>query len=247
MTSETRRRANRANARRSTGPRSAAGKARAAQNARCHGLSLDILADPALGQEVEDLAQQIAREAGRLDLIDLARRVAEAHVDVQRSLQFRHERLQEAVAAPRCGQQSAPPRALPAHELAISLEPVASDLKRIDRYTRRALSRRKFAVRDFAAAQSRDAGGLKACAATPARPKRGRAWRPKTSRALGDVLRFMAEIEQEWKAALEDYAASRARAATRRNGGILASTNRIEDRSEAKKSPPVAQKEEKKF
>ncbi len=245
--SERRVQANRANARQSTGPTSAAGKARAAQNARRHGLSQDILADPALGQDVEELAQRIAREADRLDLIDLARRVAEAHVDVQRSRQFRHERLQEAVAAPLCGHQSAPPRTLPAHELALSLEPVTNDLKRIDRYTRRALSRRKFAVRDFAAAQSRGAGELKACAATSPRPKRRRAWRPKTPLPLGDVLRFNAEIDHEWKAALEDYAAARERAAARRNFGILASTNKIEDRSEAKKSPPVAQKEEKKF
>ena len=206
MTTDRRLRANRANARRSTGPTSRSGKARAAQNARRHGLSLDILADPALGQGVEDIAQRIAREAQRPDLIDLARRIAEAHVDVQRIRQFRHERLQGAVTAAHCGHQSAAPRALPAHELAMSLEPLTNELKRIDRYTRRALSRRKFAVRDFATAQSRGAGGLKACAATPARPQRRRPWRPKSERALGDVLRFMAEVDQEWNAALEDYA-----------------------------------------
>jgi hypothetical protein len=40
--------ANRANARRSTGPRTAAGKARASRNAVRHGLSVSVLADPAL-------------------------------------------------------------------------------------------------------------------------------------------------------------------------------------------------------
>ena len=88
MVNERRAQANRANARRSTGPTSAAGKARAAQNARRHGLSQDILADPALGQDVEDLAQRIAHEAGRPDLIDLARRIAEAQMDVQRIREF---------------------------------------------------------------------------------------------------------------------------------------------------------------
>ena len=99
MTSERRARANRANARRSTGPTSAPGKARAAQNARRHGLSQDILADPALAREVEDLAQRLAHEADRPDLIDLARRIAEAQIDVQRIRLFRQRRMREAVLA----------------------------------------------------------------------------------------------------------------------------------------------------
>ena len=65
MITERQARANRANARRSTGPTSARGKARAAQNARRHGLSQDILADPVLAREVEDLAQRLVDEADR--------------------------------------------------------------------------------------------------------------------------------------------------------------------------------------
>jgi hypothetical protein len=239
---ELRLQANRANARRSTGPTSASGKARAAQNARQHGLSQDILADPALGQDVEELAQRIAHEAQRPDLIDLARRVAEAHVDVQRIRQFRQERLQAAMAAPGHGHQSA---STSAEDLAVALVPLTKELKRIDRYTRRALSRRKFAVRDFGIAQGRDAGGLDAWATTSARVKRRRPWRSKFPRALGDVLRFMEELDRESTAALEDYAAASARAAAQRYCAILASTNKIEDRPEAEKRPP-AQKEEKK-
>lgn len=161
MINERRLRANRANARQSTGPTSAAGKARAAQNARRHGLSQDILADPALGQDVEDLAQRIAHEAARPDLIDLARRVAQAQIDVQRIRQFRHERLQAAVAALGDGQDGAPGRVCGADELAVALAPLTKELKRIDRYTRRALSRRKFAVRDFSVAQRQGAGALR--------------------------------------------------------------------------------------
>ena len=97
MPSERRARANRANARRSTGPRSAQGKARAAQNARRHGLSQGILTDPVLAGEVEALAQRLAQEAGRCDLMDLARRIAEAQIDVQRIRQFRQRRLGQAV------------------------------------------------------------------------------------------------------------------------------------------------------
>ena len=49
---------------------------------------------------------------------------------------------------------------LGADELAVALAPVTKGLKGVDRYLRRALSRRKFAMRDFAAAQGQDAGGL---------------------------------------------------------------------------------------
>ena len=225
MINEQRLRANRANARRSTGPTTAAGKARAAQNARRHGLSLDILADPALGQDVEELAQRIAHEAARPDLIDLARRVAQAQVDVQRIRQFRHERMQAAVAVLGAGHESDPTRACSAEELAIALAPLTKELKKIDRYTQRALSRRKFAVRDFAAAQGRHAGGLKAWAETPARPKRRHPWRPKSPRALGEALRFIDELDQENNAVLEDWEAARARAAARRWGASSTLTN----------------------
>jgi len=222
---ERRLRANRANARRSTGPTSAAGKARAAQNARRHGLSQDVLADPALGQDVEELAQRIAHEANRPDLIDLARRVAKAQMDVQRVRQLRHERMQAAVAGLDDGQDSAPTRVLRADELAVALAPLTKGLKGVDRYMRRALSRRKFAMRDFAVAQGQDAGGMKAWAATPARPKRRRPWRSKFPRCLGDALRFMADLDQERTAVFEDWDVARARAEARRWAASSTLTN----------------------
>jgi hypothetical protein len=52
--------ANRANARASTGPKTASGRARAARNALCHGLSLPVYSDPALSEELEALAREIA-------------------------------------------------------------------------------------------------------------------------------------------------------------------------------------------
>jgi hypothetical protein len=235
---ERRVRANRANARRSTGPTSASGKARAAQNARRHGLSQDVLADPALGQDVEELAQRIAGD--RPDLIDLARRVAEAHVDVQRIRQFRHERLQAAVAAPGHGDQSASTRVCSAEDLAVALAPLTKELKKIDRYARRALSRRKFAVRDFAAAQGRGAGGLKAWAATQSRAKRRRPWRSKFPRCLGETLRWMDDITEECDAVFEDLDHAIARNRARRYYASLASTEKIEDRHAAEKDAPEA-------
>src|SRR5882724_10564135 len=61
VTSERKCAANRRNARASTGPRTAAGKARVARNARRHGLNVAVAADPVLAREVEALAQAICR------------------------------------------------------------------------------------------------------------------------------------------------------------------------------------------
>ncbi len=62
MTSEAKRAANRANAKKSTGPRSPAGKARASQNARRHGLSRPTAADPASRNAIDARASSLAGE-----------------------------------------------------------------------------------------------------------------------------------------------------------------------------------------
>ena len=75
---------NRRNARRSTGPKSAAGKAKVAKNALRHGLAIPARLDPALNREIEGFAELIAGASAPAFLLDCARRIAEAQIDLRR-------------------------------------------------------------------------------------------------------------------------------------------------------------------
>ena len=83
--------ANRLNARMSTGPKTALGKARTARNARRHGLSVTVISDPVLSEQVELLAREITDAAADNELYQLERRIAEAQIDLVRVRQARHD------------------------------------------------------------------------------------------------------------------------------------------------------------
>jgi hypothetical protein len=76
MTSERKAQANRDNARKSTCPKTPRGKVRAARNARRLGLSVPVLADPVLCEQVAMLTREIAGETSNDNIRELARRIA---------------------------------------------------------------------------------------------------------------------------------------------------------------------------
>jgi hypothetical protein len=71
-------RANRLGKPAGTGPTSAAGKARSAQNARKHGLNVAVMHDPDAGVDVAFMAEEIAPGCQDPELIGRARQIAEA-------------------------------------------------------------------------------------------------------------------------------------------------------------------------
>ena len=179
MTSERQTHANRANAQASTGPTTAHGKARSAQNALRHGLSVPIYRDPAFVQTIELWARRMVGARADPDLLEAARRVVEAQLELQRVQTCRvglinrltnpyhlssAEERQLAVSmhwlrlAQRGRLTGVPawtraiwPNPLPLgpEKLVCILGDFARELNALDRYERRARSRRKRAVREF--------------------------------------------------------------------------------------------------
>jgi hypothetical protein len=94
-------RANRRNSLQSTGPKTGAGRARAARNALRHGLRVPILADPAFSEEIEILTRRIIDIDANPQLVDLARRIAEAEVDITRIRHVRAKMISAALASVR--------------------------------------------------------------------------------------------------------------------------------------------------
>jgi hypothetical protein len=186
LTTDRERRANRANAKSSTGPKTASGKARSAHNALRHGLNVSTLLDPALAPLGEAMARRIAGHDADAEALERARRIAEAQVDINRVRGARKRLITELLTDPKyqplqaLGQQlwlmktidrvertRGAPFEIDEIEQMVYLEPLegdaklaavvedkSSELAALDRYERRALSRRKAAISNFDAART---------------------------------------------------------------------------------------------
>ncbi len=125
--------ANRSNAKKSTGPRSKAGRQASRRNALRHGLAIDIRTDPAYHDDIEQLAKMMSRAGGRQSVSDSARDAAEAVLDLSRIRKIRASLFETIYFS----DTAAPDR----------LTELNDNLAKLERYERRAFSRRNRAMR----------------------------------------------------------------------------------------------------
>ena len=133
MTSERKIVANRNNAKKSTGPRSNPGRAVSRRNALRHGLAVSIGNESAFGDLLEDLAKVLSSASGLQSVSGVAREAAGAQFDLSRIRKIRaclYETIYFVDGA-------APDR----------LAQLNDKLAKLERYERRAFSRRKRALR----------------------------------------------------------------------------------------------------
>jgi hypothetical protein len=125
MTSDRMLAANQKNAKKSTGPKSNVGKYRSARNALSHGLAIPVGNIAALRSDIETLALIIARANGRKAITELSRQAAEAQLEILR--------IRKARAA--------------IYAIETNHDELTIRLAGLERYERRAFSRRKRAFR----------------------------------------------------------------------------------------------------
>jgi hypothetical protein len=118
-----------------------------------HGLAIPARLDPTLNREIEGFAELIAGASAPAFLLDCARRIAEAQIDLRRIRRVRllawskveTDKLKDdplpELSQVSLGFDSFGPSA--------ELNVFAKQLLRLDRYECRALSRRKAAIREF--------------------------------------------------------------------------------------------------
>ena len=122
--------ANRANCKRSTGPKTAAGQSKSSRNAFRHGLSLPLSADPQTQANIEALAEAMAGDTATAEQLGVARQFAAAHLDLTR--------IRNA-----CAQVTSKLSTQPIDPLFVRW------LYGFDRYERRAWTKRKHAAREL--------------------------------------------------------------------------------------------------
>jgi hypothetical protein len=137
--------ANRRNGALSRGPKTAAGKARSSRNALKHGLAIPITLDRATARKIRRAARQMAPLAVGDSILN-AQIAAEATFELARV-----RAAFEAVVARISHTSNAGPRDTCSTGSGKSAAPIRTlaELDKLDRYERRAFSRRRRALRDL--------------------------------------------------------------------------------------------------
>jgi hypothetical protein len=163
MTSETKRAANRRNAARSTGPKSAAGKKRANQNALRHGLAISLRQDLTTRAEIERMAKLICGDGASRLKYELALVRAESEIILRRARMARVAIIERAMNAVHVHAGQRQPSAHPGRGAGTDASATAAptdievlrqalpQLVRLERYVRPAFLRGDRAARRLAA------------------------------------------------------------------------------------------------
>jgi len=173
MASERQIAANRRNARKSSGPRSGAGKNRSSRNAYRHGLTVSFTSSEGFAKQLDKLTRKIAGDTEDPILLERARAIAQSELDLARVRRAKVALIERASAfgeldpprltmiqmirlvnalgqggliVPKVIDASA---TMPSHEPERSAEAVRRvlpELRKLNRYERRAVARRDRAV-----------------------------------------------------------------------------------------------------
>jgi hypothetical protein len=172
MASERQIAANRRNARKSTGPRSGAGRKRASRNAYRHGLTLSISSTAAFAKQLDKLVHKMVGDTEDEIVLERARAVAQAELELVRVRQAKVAVIERASAFGELDPPQLTPgefnrllnaalrggdfefidasATMPSQEPERSAEAVRRalpELRKLDRYERRAAAQRDRAVR----------------------------------------------------------------------------------------------------
>jgi hypothetical protein len=133
MTSDRKAASNRKNAQKSTGPRSELGRRHSRSNALRHGLAIAIGSDPSFHEDINVLAKALMDDRGEQNVGEFALQAAEAEIDLLRIRKLRASRFNAVFGGSE-----------PKHD---DHSELYEELAKLERYERRAFSRRKRALR----------------------------------------------------------------------------------------------------